>query len=259
MTHSHVRLSESQQALEIKKISISNMSNKDLKNTTDNDVAAFLKKVASTPVVKKASTRSRLLFGMDATASRAHLWDQAMHIQNEMFAETAKLGGLAIQLAYYQGYGEFYTTPWHTQAHELLQEMRNVQCVSGITQIEKILKQALRETKSHKLKALVFVGDCFEEDRRQVEQLAGQLGLLGVPAFMFQEGNEPIAEDVFRTVASITRGAYCRFDASSAHQLKDLLQAVAIYAAGGRQALEQHKREKPSSLVSHIHGQLPKL
>ena len=41
---------------------------------------------------------------------------------------------------------------------------------------------------------------------------AGELGLLGVPAFMFQEGDDPVAEQAFREIARLTRGAYCRFD-----------------------------------------------
>ena len=235
-----------------------NNRDKSLKPTSNRDVAAFLSKVKSTPVVKKASTQNRLLFSMDATASRAHLWDQAMHIQSEMFTETAKMGGIAIQLAYYQGYGEFYTTPWRTQAKHLLSDMRHVQCISGLTQIEKVLKHAITETKQHKLKAVVFIGDCFEEDPSSAEQLAGQLSLLGVPVFMFQEGFDPLAESIFRKIADITQGAYCRFDASSAHQLKMLLQAVAVYAAGGHQALSEFKKDQ-TGLVAQIKGQLPKL
>jgi hypothetical protein len=37
----------------------------------------------------------------------------------------------------------------------------------------------------------------------------------------------------------LTKGAYCHFDSGSARQLRELLSAVAVYAAGGRQALER--------------------
>ena len=63
------------------------------------------------------------------------------------------------------------------------------------------------------------------------------LGLLGVPAFMFQEGGDPITEQAFREIARLTRGAYCRFDPGAAHQLAELLRAAAAYAAGGMRAL----------------------
>src|SRR5258705_13617047 len=66
---------------------------------------------------------------------------------------------------------------------------------------------------------------------------AGDLGRLGVPAFMFQEGGDPVAEQAFREIARLTRGAYCRFDPGAAHQLAELLRAAAAYAAGGVRAL----------------------
>ena len=59
----------------------------------------------------------------------------------------------------------------------------------------------------------------------------GELGLLGVPVFVFHEGGEPIARRTFEQVARLSRGAYCPFDATSARQLKDLLSAVAVYAS----------------------------
>ena len=83
----------------------------------------------------------------------------------------------------------------------------------------------------------MFVGDCFEENLDEVGQIAGQLGLLGVRAFLFQEGHNPEAERAFRHIAKLTNGAHCRFDSSSPQQLRDLLGAVAAYAAGGRRAL----------------------
>jgi hypothetical protein len=59
-----------------------------------------------------------------------------------------------------------------------------------------------------------------------------------VPVFLFQEGGDARAERAFREIARLTKGAYCRFDAGSARQLRELLSAVAVYAAGGRKALE---------------------
>ena len=175
---------------------------------------------------------------MDATASREPAWDRACHIQAEMFKQTAALGGLDIQLCYYRGYGEFKASPWLSSADELLKRMTSVSCQGGYTQIEKVLRQAIEQTRQKKVQALVFVGDCMEEDVDVLCGLAGELGLAGVPVFVFHEGAEPTAERAFREVARLSKGAYCRFDASSAEQLRDLLAAVAVFAAGGRQALE---------------------
>ncbi|HYB10508.1 MAG TPA: VWA domain-containing protein, partial [Alphaproteobacteria bacterium] len=48
-------------------------------------------------------------------------------------------------------------------------------------------------------------------------------------------------------------GAYCAFDASSAQQLRDLLSAVAVYAAGGRRALEHYGKERGGLVLQLTH------
>ena len=106
-----------------------------------------------------------------------------------------------------------------------------------MTQIGKVLSHALEESGKRKVDALVYVGDCMEEDVDRLCARAGELALLGVPVFLFQEGQEPTAARAFREIAHLTKGAYCRFDPGSARQLRDLLTAVAVYAAGGRKAL----------------------
>jgi len=70
--------------------------------------------------------------------------------------------------------------------------------------------------------------------------VAGELGLLGVPAFMFHEGEDAQAERAFRHIAKLSGGAYAHFDAGSAEALKRLLMAVAVFAAGGRVALDDY-------------------
>lgn len=208
------------------------------------EVEAFLKKVAVTPSHKATGERGRLIFAMDATASRQPSWDRASHIQAEMFKETAALGGLEIQLVYYRGFGEFRASPWVTESAKLLRQMTGVFCLAGHTQIGKLLKHAIAETKRRKIDALVFVGDSLEEDIDRLGDLAGQLGLLGVPCFMFHEGQDPIARRAFQQIAQLSGGAFCPFDASSAQQLKDLLAAVAVFAAGGRRALVDYSKKR---------------
>ena len=208
------------------------------------EVDAFLRRVAATPPGKPAGRRGRLMFAMDATASRQPIWDRACRIQGEMFRETATLGGLETQLCWYRGFGEFHADPWTADSGQLLQHMTAVFCLGGTTQIARVLQHAIAESKVAKVDALVLVGDCMEEDLDTLCGLAGELGLLWVPAFLFQEGHDPIAERAFARIARLTGGAHCRFDAGSAQQLKDLLSAVAVYAAGGRRALEDFGRRR---------------
>ena len=203
------------------------------------DIDAFLKKAASLPTGRPAGQTGRLIFAMDATASREPTWDRACQIQAEMFAETAALGGLQIQLCYYRGIGEFETTGWLTDAASLQRSMAAVRCLGGYTQIGKVLKHATAMATQQRTDALVFVGDCTEEDVDELCHVAGVLGLHGVRAFMKHEGADVRAGQAFRQIARLTNGAYCPFDAGSARELRDLLSAVAVYVAGGHRALER--------------------
>ena len=123
-----------------------------------------------------------------------------------------------------------------------LKHMSAVTCLGGKTQIGRVLQFAIAETRRQRVNAVVFIGGHMEEDIDALCHKAGELGLLGVPVFIFHEGSDPKAEDAFRQIARLTRGAYCPFDATSAQQLRELLSAVAVYAAGGRAALEDYSR-----------------
>lgn len=204
------------------------------------DVDAFLAKLQRAPRPKPAGSGGRLLFALDATASRQPTWDHAAHLQAEMFKAAAALGGLDIQLAFFRGFGEFRVSPWTADADDLLRRMTGVGCLAGETQIVKVLKHARNEAGRAKVDALVFVGDSFEEDIDAAGAVAGELGLLGLPCFMFHEGHDAMAGFAFQQVAKLTGGAYHRFDANSADTLKQLLTAVAVYASGGFKALEAH-------------------
>ncbi len=207
-------------------------------------VDAFLEEMARMPVVQAApeAQRGRLLFAIDATASRQPTWDQAAHVQARMFEETARLGGLQVQLVYFRGYGEFHVSPWCDDPRALLARMTEVQCRSGLTQIERVLRHALAAHREARVGALVYVGDCMEEDPERLLDLAGRMGLEGVPAFLFHEGHDPLAAAVFRDIARLSGGACLPFDHRSPAQLAELLSAVAVYAAGGLPALEDRAR-----------------
>ena len=217
-------------------------------------VAAFLQKVASMPTVRPASGRpGRLIFAIDATASRQPTWDRACQLQGEMFLAVRDAGGLAVSLCYYRGFGEFAATPFLTNAADLARRMSGVNCLGGQTQILRTLKHAAAETRREKVNAVVFIGDAIEEDVDAICHVAGELGLRGTPVFCFQEGRSPIVETAFRQVAKLSGGAWAPFDAASAEVLRDLLRAVAVFAAGGRQALAR----LTSASARHIAGQLP--
>lgn len=220
---------------------------------TDDEVAAFLRRLAATPAPGTEGKRGRLIFAMDATASREPTWDRACHLQGEMFEATAALGGLDVQLVFYRGFRECKASPWVSDSRALRDRMTQVRCLGGHTQIGRVFGHAIKEAGKQKVNALVFVGDCFEEDVDSVCHKAGELSLLGVPAFMFHEGGDPVARRVFQQIARLTGGAFCPFDSNSAKQLKELLGAVAVYAAGGRRALEDYGKAHGGQVLQLTH------
>ncbi|MSO85093.1 MAG: VWA domain-containing protein [Rhodospirillales bacterium] len=225
---------------------------------SDKSVAEFLERVKAVPApgARSATGQGRLLFAMDATASREAAWDRAARIQGEMFQAAAAVGGLGVQLAFYRGFAEFKASRWTGDSAEMTSLMGSVFCFAGETQIRKVLRHAVNETQAARVNALVFVGDACEEDIDRIGQAAGELGLLGVPAFMFHEGEDAAAAFAFREIAKLTRGAYVRFDAGSADALRDLLAAVTVFAAGGGTALSQLARAKGGEALA-IARQMP--
>jgi len=220
--------------------------------STRAEIDTFLAQVKQLAPTTGSGQRGRLIFALDATMSRQPTWDTACQLQADMFREAAAVGGLDIQLVYYRGLSECRASPWVSQAERLGALMERIDCRGGHTQIGRIIAHARRETESQKVQALVFVGDAMEENLDDLCQAAGALGLLGVPAFMFQEGDDPVAERAFREIARLTRGAYCRFDPGAAHQLAELLRAVAAYAAGGMRALADLSARRQAGAIKLI-------
>ena len=190
----------------------------------------LLDRLAPPPSVPPAGGRGRLIFARDATASREPTWDRACHLQGEMFKATEGLGGLEAQLVFYRGFGECKASPGVDNAEALVRRMTAVQCLGGQTQIARVMRHAMAETRRRRVNALVFVGDCMEEDVDRLCHEAGELALLGVPMFVFPEGAAPAAERAFRPFAKPTGGAYCRFDRAAANQPRGLACAAAASA-----------------------------
>lgn len=202
------------------------------------EVEAFVRRMQTIQPVTKQG-RGRLVFAMDATMSRQPTWDMALALQAEMFDVVREIGGLDVQLVFFRGAGECRSSGWVADPTALARLMTSVQCRGGFTQIGKVLSHTRQESSKTRVNALVYVGDCMEEQIDDLCGRAGELALIGVPVFLFQEGNDQAASRTFREIASLTRGAWCRFDHGSAEQLRALLKAVAVYAAGGRSALQR--------------------
>jgi hypothetical protein len=209
------------------------------------------------------ANRGRLIFALDATGSREATWDMAAKLQADMFKETARIGALDVQLLYYRGNDEVWQSPWLSDTHELIHLMGTIRCEYGATQITRVLQHIRAEHARGRVSAVVFIGDAVEEVPQKLYDAATNLG---VPMFMFQEGNgvvvyhdwhhEPAGgqpvEDVFREIARLTNGAYGKFDAGAARQLGELLRAVAAFAAGGITALANQNTDSARKLLGQL-------
>jgi hypothetical protein len=218
------------------------------------EVDAFLEQVKT--LKPRDEGRGRLIFAMDATMSRQPSWDLALDLQSDMFAAVKTVGGLDVQLVYFRGFSECQASKWVRDPDALARLMRKVSCEGGLTQIAKVLSHARREAEKTKINALVYVGDCMEEDVDQLARLAGELGLVKVPVFIFHEGRDAKAARAFKEIARLSRGAYVPFDEGSARQLRELLTAVAVYASGGRKALQNFSDKTRSGAALRLLEQL---
>jgi hypothetical protein len=169
---------------------------------------------------QETARRGKLIFALDATASRQETWDQACQFQSEMFSEIATIGTLDVQLVYYRGpsehpEGECRASRWYDSPVYLTKAMSSIVCRAGYTQIRRVLLHCCQEALRSKINAIVFVGDACEELADSFSQPAADLGRLKVPVFMLQEGKDRNVEQVFREISRLTNGAYLRFDAGA--------------------------------------------
>lgn len=227
------------------------MSKDNLPSTRD--INQFLAQIDKLPV-RSHSGGARLLFALDATASRQPTWDTACRLQSRMFTAATRSQPLQVRLCYYRGLDEFRATPWLQDSSALLKAMNSVRCLGGHTQIARLLRFMRQALSEQPIQAAVFIGDALEERPDDVCQLAGELGVLGLPLFIFQEGDEPTVTSTFQQMARLSRGAWARFDAHSADTLRALLEAVAAYASGGTAALQALDHGAARALLTQLPG-----
>jgi hypothetical protein len=194
--------------------------------------------------------RGRLIFALDATASRQPTWDHAAQLQAQMFETVAAIGGLDVQLIFYKGYGECVASRWFADSKSLASVMSRVTCAAGQTQIKKVLVHGGKENARQKVNALVLVSDACEETPHDLYAQARELA--NVPVFAFQEGADEHVGRVYAEIARITGGASCKFDTGSAQRLGDLLKAVAVFATGGVKALALQKTQAATLLLTQM-------
>jgi hypothetical protein len=161
------------------------------------------------PSGSPALPRARLIYGVDATGSREVGWAVACDLQAQMFREAGPL--LMLQLVYYGG-ATCKVSRWAENGEQLARWMHRVQCETGMTQIERVLRHASREHAKAPIQGLVFVGDAMEESIDMLASLADQCGAAGLPLHMYQEGSDDTVRKAFRLLALKSGGTYSAFN-----------------------------------------------
>jgi hypothetical protein len=192
--------------------------------------------------------RGRLIFALDATASRQPTWDAAAHLTSQMFTTVAAIGALDVQLVHYFG-DECVASRWLSDGKALSSIMRGVTCQAGYTQIARVLAHVREENARQQVNALVLISDACEEDPPALYAEARELN---VPAFLFQEGADQRVERIYTELGRITGGAIAKFDSGAAQRLADLLKAVAAFAAGGAKALANQNTAAAKLLLAQV-------
>jgi hypothetical protein len=191
--------------------------------------------------------RGRIILGIDATASRQPTWDLATKLTGELFNVVAAIGGLDVQLVYFRGWGECVASRWFSDSKSLAAAMSRIICAAGHTQIHRVLEHTRKEHQRKRVNALIFIGDACEEIPADLYEAT-----CDVPIFAFQEGSDPTVAEVFARLAKLTGGASCKFDSGAADRLRDLLKAVAAFAAGGMKALADQNSEAARLLLTQV-------
>ncbi|MEO1702046.1 MAG: VWA domain-containing protein [Pseudomonadota bacterium] len=224
----------------------------DVSTSPSGDISAFL--AAAERIKPSADGKGRVVLALDATMSRQPTWDLAVEIQGQMFEAVSTATPLQMQLVFFRGYGECRASDWARDGKTLANRMSQINCQAGRTQIGKVLSHARKTHKQTPISAVVYIGDAMEENPDALGHRAGELGMLGVPVFLFQEGHDRMTETTFKEIARLTHGGWFRFDLKSPEVLKDLLSSIAVYATGGLRALTARGHKSDRVLIEHLKG-----
>jgi hypothetical protein len=209
---------------------------------------------AEPPAETGGSVRPRLVFAVDATASREPAWAAARQVTDALVK--ALPGELDVALAVHGGTRVHTFTAFTNDAATLRDRAAGVSCVAGLTRLLPILATSLKQSS---VRVVIYIGDVFEESLPYGRQLADSLGARGTKLIVLHDTSDPGARrdaEVFWDLAKRTGGCVLRFDASAPGKLRDILSAVAVYAVGGEKLLRERRHTLPGAvaLLEHLDG-----
>lgn len=191
--------------------------------------------------------RPRLIFAVDATASREPAWRAARGVTDSLVK--ALPGALDVALAVHGG-GRVHTfTPYTTAANTLRDRAAGVMCKAGFTRLLPIMASAVKDPG---VKVVIYIGDVFEESLARGRRLADSMGARGTRLIVLHDTADPAARghaEIFWDLAKRTGGCVLPFEAGASRKLHDLVSAVAVYAVGGERLLQERRHALPGAVA----------
>jgi hypothetical protein len=202
---------------------------------------------AEPPAETEAPRRPRLVFAVDATASREPAWAAARQATDALVQ--ALPGELDVALAVHGGSRVHIFTGFTDDPATLRDRAAGVTCQAGMTRLLPILSASLKRPG---VRVVVYIGDVFEENLTQGRRLADAMASNGTRLIVLHDTADPAARrdaELFWDLAKRTGGCVLPFDASAPGRLRDQLGAVAAYAVGGEELLEARRDELPGAVA----------
>lgn len=205
------------------------------------------------------SDGARVILALADEADDEFIWNHLKVIQAEMFGA----GPVSIKFAYYgaedgRQIRPFITTQWIVDPEDMAEVMERgrAHCVCGcFIDVGDILAAALKESQEGPVQAVIIIGDHFHGDLEAALAHAEQLRAAGTRLFLFQQGHASETEEVFRSLAEYTNGAYFKFQPAIeriAETLPRLLEAVTHFAIGGMHALAEANNASANLLIEQM-------
>ncbi len=190
------------------------------------------KQLAGSRAAPLAERRPRLVFAVDATASREPSWESARRITDRMF--DAIPGALDVALAVHGGSCVHTFTDFSADVDQFRTRAASVRCQAGGTQLCELMQRTLD---AGGVRVMTYIGDAFEESTEVAFALADRFKLRGIKAVILADDADESTLAAFREIASRTGGAVLDFRAGELELMGEVLDAVAALAVGGRKLL----------------------
>lgn len=181
------------------------------------------------PVVEQ---RPRLVFGVDATASRQPAWESAQRITDRMF--DAIPGALDVALAVHGGSRVHTFTQFSSDVGLFRGKAAAVRCMAGETKLCDLMERALE---SGGVRVMSYIGDAFEESREMALALADRFRARGIRLVILADQPSPATLEFFQQLVARAGGAVLDFRAEQLDVMGEVLEGVAALAVGGRKLL----------------------